>query len=386
MKKTQTSIIFSGDVGFDRYMDRKWEDDNFLSASVLDFFHSADHVCLNVEGALINAVDDGSRGVFFHSMNPKAISTFNKIGADIWSIGNNHTMDAGVEGLISTRNYAIENGVLAVGAGLNEIEASEPVYIDEAGGIGIICVSYMTECIPATKTDAGIFRWDDMELIGKRIREIKSKCRWCVVISHGGEEFTALPTPYTRDRYIEYLEMGADAVVGHHPHVPENYEVFDDGKMIFYSLGNFIFDTDYQRAHLYTDDAVLLKLIFTEEKLSFDATGIKINREKGCIEVSQLPDIFTNIEEEEYNLLAPLGAKSFIAEEKRRMIYLEPDRFKNADDNEWDEYFFSGEAEGYVEDAHMDFAFVMPLALKAEDDEWKMSSLEKVKDYILRLI
>ncbi len=384
--KKETSIVFSGDVGFDRYMDRKWEDEDFLSSSVMDFFHSADHVCLNVEGALINAVDDGSRGVFFHSMNPDAIGTFNKIGADIWSIGNNHTMDAGVEGLISTKNYAAENGVLAVGAGLNDVEASEPIYIDESGGIGIIGVSYMTECIPATKDSAGIFRWDDMDLIGKRIREIKEKCRWCIVISHGGEEFTALSTPYTRDRYIEYLNLGADAVVGHHPHVPENYEIFDDGKMIFYSLGNFIFDTDYQRAHLYTDDAVLLKLIFTEDKLDFEATGIKINREKGCIETSPLPDIFTNIEEDEYNLLAPLSAKSFIAEEKRRMIYLEPDRFKDADENVWDEYFFSSEAEGYVENAHMDFSYVVPLALKAEDDEWKMSSLEKVKDYILRLI
>ncbi len=184
--ENRTSIVFSGDVGFDRYMDKKWQDSELLSKDVLDFFHSADHVCLNVEGALINAVDDGSRGVFFHSMNPEAIGTFNKIGADIWSIGNNHTMDAGEEGLVSTKNYAKENGVKAVGAGLNELEASEPIYIDEAGGIGMICVSYMTECIPATKDSAGIFRWDDMELIKKRIREIKEKCRWCIVISHGG--------------------------------------------------------------------------------------------------------------------------------------------------------------------------------------------------------
>ena len=129
----------------------------------------------------------------------------------------------------------------------------------------------------------------------------------------------------------------------------------------------------------------MLKLIFTEEKLEFQAKGIKINRDKGCIETSPLPDVFTNIEEE-YNLLVPIVAKSFIEEEKRRMIYLEPDRFKNADEDVWDEYFFSSEAEGYVEDAHMDFDFVMPLALKAEDDEWKMSSLENVKDYILKLI
>ena len=56
MKKDKTSIVFTGDIGFDRYMDRKWEDENLLSQSVLDFFHSADHVCANVEGALIDAI------------------------------------------------------------------------------------------------------------------------------------------------------------------------------------------------------------------------------------------------------------------------------------------------------------------------------------------
>ena len=96
-------------------------------------------------------------------------------------------------------------------------------------------------------------------MIAKRIAEIKAKCRWCVVICHGGEEFAAMPLPYVRNRYLQYLELGADVVVGHHPHVPENYELLDNGKAIFYSLGNFIFDTDYQRAHLYTELFLILK-------------------------------------------------------------------------------------------------------------------------------
>ena len=68
MQDKKTSIVFTGDIGFDRYMDKRWEDKNLLSKPVLDFFHSADHTVANVEGALIDAVDDGSRGVFFHSM------------------------------------------------------------------------------------------------------------------------------------------------------------------------------------------------------------------------------------------------------------------------------------------------------------------------------
>ena len=384
MKKSKTSIVFTGDIGFDRYMDRKWEDEQLLSGAVLDFFHSADHVCANVEGALIDAVDDGSRGVFFHSMNPEATKVLKKMGADIWSIGNNHTMDAGAEGIVSTKKIAKEMGCMAFGAGLNEVEASEPVYLDEAGGIGMFGVSYMAECIPATATEPGIFRWDDMAYIEKRIQEVKSKCRWCIVVSHGGEEFTSLPSPYTRERYLKFLELGADVVVSHHPHVPENYELFEDGKAIFYSLGNFIFDTNYQRVHQYTDLGVLLKLVFTEEKMDFEAMGIQIVRGEERIVQAELPDVFTNIPAEEYELLAPLSAKAFVVEDMRKMIYLEPERFTDAPQEVWDGYFFSEEPDGYFEGAHMDFNIIVPFSKKAEEGLWKQSKLEKVKEYILR--
>ena len=384
MKKSKTSIVFTGDIGFDRYMDRKWEDEDLLSEDVLDFFRRADHTCANVEGALIDAADDGSRGVFFHSMNPEATRVLQKIGADIWSIGNNHTLDAGREGVLSTKRIASELGCRTFGAGMNEVEASEPVYLEEAGGIGMFGVSYMAECIPATATEPGIFRWDDMGYIAKRIREVKSRCRWCIVVAHGGEEFTSLPSPYTRDRYLKFLELGADVVVGHHPHVPENYELFENGKAVFYSLGNFIFDTDYQRVHLYTDLGVLLKLTFTEEAMDFEAMGIQILRGEERIVKAPLPEVFTNIPAEEYDLLASLSAKAFVAEDMRKMIYLEPERFTDAPREVWDRYFFSQEPDGYFEGAHMDFGIIVPFSEKAEAGLWKNSRLEQVKQYILR--
>ena len=384
MSKDKTSIVFTGDIGFDRYMSRRWEDEKLLDDETLAFFRSADHVAANVEGALIDAVDDGSRGVFFHSMDPAAACVLEKIGADIWCIGNNHTMDAGREGVISTRALAAQLGCRTIGAGLNEVEASEPIYLEEAGGIGMFGVAYMAECIPATAAEPGIFRWDDMAYIASRIAEVKAKARWCVIVSHGGEEFTSLPSPYTRDRYLQYLQLGADVVVAHHPHVPENYELFDNGKAIFYSLGNFIFDTDYQRAHLYTDHGVLLKLIFTEEKLDYEAQGIRIVRGEERIEAAPLPDIFTNVPAEEYELLAPLAAQAFVKEDMRKMIYLEPQRFTEAPAEVWRDYFFSTEPDGYFEGAHMDFSRIVPLSRRAEEGAWRQSRLEQVKAYILR--
>ena len=50
-------------------MTRKWEDEELFSQRILDFFYTADHVVANVEGALFNAKDDGSRGVVFHCMD-----------------------------------------------------------------------------------------------------------------------------------------------------------------------------------------------------------------------------------------------------------------------------------------------------------------------------
>ncbi|SFG21549.1 CapA family protein [Oribacterium sp. WCC10] len=379
------NLIFTGDIGFDKYMQDRWKDPELLSPAVQKFFDSGDHVIANVEGPLIEANDNGSHGVFFHSMNPEAVNLLDKIHSDIWNISNNHIMDAGLDGLVNTRCLAGEHKAMTIGAGVNDIEASSPVILPESGGIGMFGVAYMSECIPATSTEPGVFRWDAMNKIKERILEIKSKCRWCIVVAHGGEEFAAMPNPYTRNRYIEYLNMGADLVVAHHPHVVENYETFPNGKAIFYSLGNFIFDTDYQRVHPYTDRGVLLKLSFTESEMSFEALGTRIVRGREVITDDELPPVFSDIPSEDYELLAPLSANAFIEEERKKMIYLEPERFRNASEDVWNSYFFSEEPDGYFKDAHMDLSLIVPLSRKAALREWEKSKLEKIKEYILTM-
>lgn len=383
MMKSKTSIVFTGDIGFDKHMAGKWEDENLLSPAVLNFLHSADHVCANVEGALIEVDESVPRAVCFHAMNPKATSVLQKMQADLWSIGNNHTMDAGPEGVAGTQKIAKDLGCRVFGGGMNINEASAPIYLDEAGGIGLLCLAYMNGCHPATETEPGVFRWDNFDLIAKRIREIKAKCRWCVIVCHGGEEFTALAAPYTRDRYLNFLEMGADVVVGHHPHVAENYELFDDGKAIFYSLGNFIFDTDYQRAHPYTDVGILLKLIFNENKMTFEAVGTKVSRGSEHIDIVPLPAIFTNVPAEEYELLAPLAAKGFIIDEKRKMIYLNPQKYNNCDESVWEDHILNGNLEEYTKDCHMDGDYLFALANRSDACDWKRCKLEEVKQYVL---
>ncbi len=383
--KEKTSLVFTGDIGFDRYMYEKWDDENLLSDEILEFLHSADHVIPNVEGPVANAEQNTAQsGVqqLLHTIDPRAVKVLNKMKADIWNICNNHIMDAGAYGIESTLKIAEENGVKTIGAGMNIDKAREPVIIDEAGGIGMFGVGYQRACRKADVDKPGCYSWSDLDAIQRTIDDIKSKCRWCIVVAHAGEEFTPLPSPYTRERYRKYLEMGADIVVGHHPHVPMNYETVGD-KIIFYSLGNFIFDTDYQRSQHKTEYGIIIKLNFTENEFNFEPMGLKILRGEEHIVKHPLPEIFQDVGEEDFNLLSPLSAKMHIEATKRQMAYLKPEEFKNATEEKWKAHFSEELRTGRVPGETLDFFILCPLAQKAEEGKWKESKLEDIKKYIL---
>lgn len=383
----KTSIVFTGDIGFDKYMDGKWNDEALVSDECLDFLRSGDHLVINVEGPLSEQekiIRENGVSSLTHSMNPEAADFFDRIGADIWNINNNHIMDAGINGIVNTLSEAKKHGVRTIGAGMNLDEASRPLIFEEAGGIGLLSVGYERACRIAGDDTPGCLNFSRMDVIKKQIEDVKKTCRWCVIIAHDGEEFTALPMPYTRDRYKEYLNMGADIVVAHHPHVPMNYEVFDNNKAVFYSLGNFIFDTDYQRAQFNTEYGIFLKLYFTNNEYEFEPFGIKIDRSAGRIVKSAIPDIFENVTEEEYKRLLPLSAKVFIENTKRQLKYLKPDVFSDAPEEKFKENFYEPLRSGRVPGKLLDMQIVYPLSLEASNEEWKKSSLENVKSFILK--
>lgn len=379
------SLIFTGDIGFDRYMDGKWNDENLLSEEICEFLSTADHVIANVEGPLIkskkNTIQQGVKQLL-HTMDPDVTKVLLKMNADIWNICNNHIMDAGEKGLECTLQEAKKLGVRTMGAGKNIQDAKKPIILEGAGGIGMFGVGYQRGCKPAGEAKAGCMSWSDMKSIQDTINEIKKTCRWCVIVAHGGEEFTALPSPYTRERYLAYLKMGADVVVCHHPHVPMNYEMIGE-KAIFYSLGNFIFDTDYQRAQFHTDRGVLLKLCFSEDEFTFKPLGIKILRGIEHIVQGDVPRIFQNVPEQEYNLLAPLAAKMFIAATKRQQIYLNSTEYTDASEEKWKEHFLNPKRSGRVPGETLDFAIICPLAEREKEKAWERSRLDDVKKYII---
>ncbi len=383
--KTCTTLAFTGDIGFDHYMQKKWEDDALLSPQIIALLAASDHVIANIEGPLVPSDAPRMQAAetrLMHTIDPKAVRVFAAMHADIWCLVNNHIMDAGEAGLAATLAEARRFGAQTLGAGMDIDAAAAPIILEEAGGIGLFGAGYRRGCKPAGEHNGGCFLWHEMERIQAVIASIKKNCRWCVMVVHGGEEFTALPSPYTRERYLAYLDMGADAVVCHHPHVPMNYEKVGD-KYIFYSLGNFIFDTDYQRAQYNTETGIVLQLHFTDSAFDFTAHGIHLNRTAGRLALGELPHIFTNVPAEEYYRLAPLATQMFLAATKRQQLFLYPQKFKHATSHDWEAHFLDPRRAGRVEGEALDFRILYPFARQAENGAWKESTLEKVKAYIL---
>lgn len=329
-----TSIAFTGDISFSKYMKDAWKKEDLLDEKITEFLHSADHVVANVECALSNDATTGTG--LKHASDPAAGAFIrDKVGSRIWTLANNHILDCKTKGLLDTLETAKCFGCQTIGAGMDKDDAAKPVIIDEAGGIGIFSTVYDMDTLHTPEGEPGVLIWDDTERIQRTINEIKAKCRWCVMVVHGQRcEFTQLPLPMARKQMKSYLDMGVDVVVGHHPHVVQNYETFGK-KMVFYSLGNFIFDTDYQRIQNYTENGMLLKLHFTEDSWTWECQPTLVDRENNRIVAGQAPVIFTEIGPVEHWLLSDLCHADFIITDRKSRMNINATKYGAFTEEDW---------------------------------------------------
>lgn len=319
-----TSIVFTGDIAFTKYFGALTDEHRVLSDRVGEYLRSADYCVGNIEGPIMTRDADNTRE-FNHCSTPLCVDVLDQAHINIWNLANNHMLDFGERGLRSTQELAAAHQCATIGAGMDADAAAEPVWIDAAGGIGIFAVSY-TPKYPEDGTAGACLHWDDLTRIQNTVARIKETCRWCIMVVHGGDEFASMPMPDVRQRYLGYLELGVDILVGHHPHVVQNYETVGE-KVIFYSLGNFIFDTDYQRAQLHTELGMLMKLSLNENGFTWDSLPVRICRENHRVEVCDAPAIFTEIGPADYQKLWPLAARDFLMTVRKMRRYLQPQKY-----------------------------------------------------------
>ena len=113
--KESTTIAFTGDIGFDKYMDKKWEDDALLAPGILEFLTSADHVVANVEGPLVDntaTLMQAAEMRLMHTINPAAERVLKDIHADIWNLCNNHTNSSAFLSCLKVSNSSSKSSIV----------------------------------------------------------------------------------------------------------------------------------------------------------------------------------------------------------------------------------------------------------------------------------
>ncbi len=247
-KKTwkDINLLFSGDIYLSDYVLNQYKQngiDGILSKDLLDEFQVADIAMVNQEFAFTNRGIKAENKQYTFRVDPQNVQVFKDMQIDIVTLANNHTMDFGIEGLTDSFETLKSAGIKYAGAGNDLSEARNINYFDVNGKkIAYLAASRV---IPepgwnAYKTKAGMLTTYDPAFLLEDIKTAKSQSDFVVVYVHWGLEKHELPEEYQRNLAKQYIDAGADLVLGSHPHVLQGIEYYN-GKPIIYSLGNFIF-------------------------------------------------------------------------------------------------------------------------------------------------
>lgn len=218
-------------------------------AAVRPILADADITIGNMEGTF---TERGTRANKFYTFRtpPRHARGLAEAGFDVVSLGNNHTMDFGVEGLADTLTALDAAGVKHSGAGVDAAAARKPALL-EVRGTTIAFLSYnaVLEATFATDTTAGVARAAE-QAIRADVSAAAAVADIVIVSLHCGTEYQDAPTAEQRRLSRAAIDAGAAIVLGHHAHVFQGWETYGNG-VIVYGLGNFVFDLD-------TDDLATL--------------------------------------------------------------------------------------------------------------------------------
>ena len=205
-------------------------------------FKKSDLVVGNLEGPLF----DG-RNSIMGKCTIRGCTRWAKVlrdtGFDILSLANNHIMDHGEAGLLSTIRSLEQNGLVYLGAGKNRKDAYAPKFIDaynlRLAFLARTSVIVSSPCY-AEENKAGVAFLDVSET-KEYIKLSKKSADIVILLIHWGIEDYVYPTPEQRYLANEFIDGGADIILGHHPHVIQGIEQIKNS-LVAYSLGNFLFD------------------------------------------------------------------------------------------------------------------------------------------------
>ena len=218
-----------------------------ISPEILDITRASDIFFLNHEYAISDRGEPLAGKYYTFRAKPERMKLLEEMGADLVSLANNHVYDYGPEAMIDTMDLLDEAGIPYVGGGRNIEEAEKPAYFIVNGmKIGFVGASKAekTRYTPAAEEDSpGILEAYDTTEFNRVIAEASQECDYLIAYIHWGPEDETRYAEYQTEEGREFLESGADIVVGGHPHVLQGIE-YIDGSPVVYSMGDFWFNDE----------------------------------------------------------------------------------------------------------------------------------------------
>lgn len=250
----EVTLLFGGDVCLQDFITEKYETDGIsgiLSKTLLDVMKQSDITMVNQEFSFSSRGTAMEDKEYTFRTHPDKVEMFSDMGIDIVSLANNHAMDFGRDALADSFETLGQAGILYVGAGENLDRAKKMEVIESNGKkIGFLAASRV---IPVGDWNAGsisgMLTTYDPALLLEAIKSNRAYCDILIVYVHWGIERNEYPEEYQKKMAKQYIDAGADVVIGSHPHVMQGIEYYKD-KPIAYSLGNYIFSTRYRSGSL----------------------------------------------------------------------------------------------------------------------------------------
>lgn len=274
--ENKITLVAVGDIMLSRDVERKMVGKNdwkYPFERTADITSGADIAFGNLETPILQGDPVPTDSLIFRA-DPKSVEGLKFAGFDVLSLANNHMMNFGHGGLQSTLNNLDSAGISHVGAGLNESGIYKPV-IKTVKGIkfGFLAYSYSNEqSVDKDKNIYGVAKMN-VDLMKSQVAELRKSVDVVVVSMHAGTEYSTVANGAQINFAHSAIDAGADLVIGHHPHVVENFEKYNNGYII-YSLGNFVFD------QMWSDETklgVIAKITFNKNKIyKIDFIPIKI--------------------------------------------------------------------------------------------------------------
>jgi len=233
------SFAAVGDIAFEGLCFDRPSANVFLDASPI--LKSADLTIANLENPLTEA-ETGVERKFTLRGDPGWARIVKDAGIDLVTLANNHTMDYGHKGLFDTIHTLNLAGLAYLGAGRNREEACAPKFMEIKGmRLAILARTSVIVTSPsyAGDTQPGV-AFLEPEETKKTIKSCKKEADIVVLLIHWGLEEYLYPTSYQRHLSMDFIEVGADLILGHHPHVLQGVERIGNG-LVCYSLGTFVF-------------------------------------------------------------------------------------------------------------------------------------------------